>query len=93
MSMTPQDFHSKLQQAAVIHNIALINRRTNDPENYRKAINEYEQALDLYIDCHDFYNYNAIILPVMKLHYQHIHEFTSYGSVKVKIFYFKKFQF
>lgn len=59
MSMTPQDFHSKLQQAAVIYNIALINRRTNDPENYRKAINEYEQALDLYIDCHDFYNYNA----------------------------------
>ena len=57
--MTPEEFNSKLQHAAVVHNIALIHRRTSDPENYQKAIESYEQALELYISCHHYYNAQA----------------------------------
>jgi len=57
--MTPEEFNSKLQHAAVVHNIALIHRRTSDPENYHKSIESYEQALELYISCQQYYNAQA----------------------------------
>ena len=56
MTMTPEEFNTNLKQAAVVHNIALIHRRISDPENFHKSIESYEQALELYIACHDYYN-------------------------------------
>ena len=56
--MKPQDFNARLKQAAVLHNIALIQKRTGVSENYYKSIESYQQALDLYTECHEYYYTN-----------------------------------
>ena len=54
--MNQEEFNTKLKQAAVLHNIALIQKRTGLPDNYRSSIESYRKSLELYTECHDFYN-------------------------------------
>uniref|UniRef100_A0A7S3VEI9 Uncharacterized protein n=1 Tax=Chaetoceros debilis TaxID=122233 RepID=A0A7S3VEI9_9STRA len=46
-------FTERLKEASVLHNIALINKRT---QNYQKSNQCYQQAVQLYQSCYDHYN-------------------------------------
>ncbi len=51
--MSPEEFLTKVDAAAILHNMGVIQRRTG---KYEESVRSYEDCLDLYNECLAYYN-------------------------------------
>ena len=55
--MNSEEFIDKINAAGILHNMGVINRKTN---KYRDAIQSFEECLELYNECYTVYNKSSM---------------------------------